>query len=186
MILSLFAALQAWCLLLCAWVAADLWTAHFHWLEDTYEVRPLVLLCHNRRHHLRPREMTKSSMLGNISTTLPFAAICILIGLPPLWIICCSVSNYMHRMAHEPHPPFWYTCICACGLAQTAEHHRRHHMKDSRILPNTLSHYGVMCPLTNYTLDYICYWRALEYAVQLVTGVKPRGRPDSLVHKECL
>ncbi|KAJ1622316.1 hypothetical protein T492DRAFT_885444 [Pavlovales sp. CCMP2436] len=181
-----------------AYISADVFTAHFHWLEDTHEVRPLSLLCGDREHHMEPLLMTCNSAGTNVLSTVPFALP--FFGYAPwarsAWVLCfaccCLIANWLHKMAHVLRPPWWYRAMCATGLyhthAQHALHHRHQckHRSAYKRPHNSTCCYGVMCPLTNTVLDRVGYWRALERALLLGTGLRPRVRGDREVHRDGL
>jgi hypothetical protein len=52
------------------------------------------------------------------------------------------------------------------GLLCSHEHHRIHHITSKE-------KYCVICEYNNYILDYINFWRFLEYIIYISTGVKP-------------
>jgi hypothetical protein len=160
---------------------ADFITGLFHWAEDTYFTQntPLIgrIIRDNDTHHEYPYIMGRYTLLETISSTLPFT-----LGITLLALICgvtswklyllmfiLSFSNLIHKWTHMRDAPEIVKELQRLGILLSPDHHRIHHR-------TLTSHYCVLTDFLNPHLEYICFWRLLEEAIQLFFNVKPRQR----------
>jgi plasmanylethanolamine desaturase len=163
---------------------ADLLTGFFHWLEDSYGdpswplVGPLVIEP-NLEHHARPRAMvvyhwwetSKISLALGAAAAFALSALDALGWRAALVIALSTQANEIHKWTHRTRRenPAWVNWLHDRGLVQTPRHHGQHHghAKDT--------HYCTLTLWLNPVLDRVSFWRALELAVRLVSGARPRG-----------
>ena len=170
--------------LIASYLVADLITGIFHWLEDTYTFMPSWILCHNRMHHVKPHDMGNRSVWESTRESL-FVFICIspmLYGFKWLHFILfiVSIGNGIHKYAHthERDVPYIIRTLQWCGIIMTRGHHRLHHQGAHD------SHYCAVSNHTNIVLEYINFWRNLEFFIWRLTGINPRHTSDiDVVHK---
>jgi len=176
---------------LLGFILADIISGFFHWFEDTYldYCIKLPILSEvskdNELHHYFPRSIIAYSYLEHFSYSLPLA-ICIMLILylfnrsiflhyPYLMIsfFLFSVSaNIFHRFSHmrECENNFIICALQKTGVLCSHSHHSLHH-KLSNI------RYCVISEYNNFILDFIQFWRILEYIVYLITNIKPNQKP---------
>lgn len=165
---------------------ADYFIAFFHWFEDTYFSYcmkiPIIsaIAKDNEMHHYYPRDIVSYSYFENMSVTLPLSiCICIIIfAISPsffcaykymiiAFFILGSVSNIFHKFTHmrDCECPSIIKALQNMGVLIKSSHHKKHHDQPSH-------KYGVIFPFTNYILDTIGAWRALEAMIFLMFGIK--------------
>lgn len=83
-------------------------------------------------------------------------------------IICASSYYQIHKWAHTHHGnPRWVTWLQKSHLILPKAHHRLHHTP-----PHTV-YYCIVTGWANYPLEYINFWRHLEWIIEKITGLKP-------------
>ena len=86
-----------------------------------------------------------------------------------VWFITAAANNQTHKWAHTHagNP----TCVCwlqNMHLILPKAHHHLHHTP-----PHTIN-YCIITGWANYPLEYINFWRRLEWIIEMITGLKPR------------
>jgi ubiquitin-conjugating enzyme E2 variant len=171
--------------LLCVAIA-DLLVGLVHWLEDSYgsETWPLIgatVIAPNLLHHAKPRAFLANTYWQIIN----YQAIAGIAVLAAAWALgCCPPelvlvivlavnANEFHRWAHRTRAENGrlISFLQDCKLIQSRAHHGRHHGG----LRNT--HYCAITPWVDHALDRLRVWRALETAIQTLTGATPRLDP---------
>jgi hypothetical protein len=175
----------AQCLL--ALVAVDLFVAHVHWLNDTYDTGDYTL----RWHHKAQQDTQRKSFLGWAGHAATAYAWLLLLPIPVLWLCgakwgyafwlaayaCACLPIAVHMMCHRAQQPAWYRALTATGLLHTREQHVRwHHAANAR------ASYAPLLPPLNRLLDATGYWRALEWCVLMTLG-RPPVSDAELRHK---
>lgn len=168
-------------------LAADFLSGFFHWVEDSYgsEDWPIIgsfVTQANVLHHFDPRHMTAHSWWD--SARIPLILSTILLCLAYLlgffgWPLCllavmAANSNEVHKWAHRSKSENGkvVTLLQRLGLVQSRAHHAKHHQRDKN------THYCVVTNFLNPVLDGVGFWRGLELAITLATGVKRRADPS--------
>ena len=164
------------------WWAADFLTGFFHWLEDTYclENMPLIggFICEpNIDHHIDPQLMVR---VGNFFSRNYFQwllsgalfLLAWLIGFGNIYtfltLLFASMGNEVHRWNHIARPGPLVAFIKETGLIQAHRQHSMHHK------PPHDSYYCVLSSQLNPVLERINFWRGLERAVEILTGIRPK------------
>lgn len=168
---------------------ADFVTGMFHWLEDTYNIPFGDILCHNRLHHIKPYEMTKYTTLETITSTLYFAIPLMLLNyffiksqIMMISLVFMTFANQIHKLSHYPTKMIKSKTIHflqRTGIFQSKSHHHIHHSE-------TTKYYCVMTNYLNPFLEYINFWRRIEYFIQVVFGIYPRTKSDHDVVNDCI
>ena len=165
------------------WLATDLLSGVFHWMEDAYgdPAWPVVgrhVTKPNVLHHYVPRAFVTNSWWRSSRLLL---GICTVITLTTLalgwfnWMVALAMvlglnANQVHKWSHrsrrENGPVIGW--LQRVHLLQSPSHHHRHHVhgKDS--------HYCVLTDFLNPVLDGVGFWRGLEWLVARVLGVQRR------------
>ncbi len=154
-----------------AYLAADFISGLGHWVEDTYFVPGKFKLLNERviepniYHHQNPYPIVNRSYIeiNLVSMLLALMGILILLGLGIkdfyyyLVFLFVSHANQTHQWGHNPKPSKIVSTIQSTGLIQSYKHHNKHHKRpyDSK--------YCVMTDYLNPILDYLKFWRALEW-----------------------
>jgi ubiquitin-conjugating enzyme E2 variant len=167
---------------------ADFMSGVIHWVEDTYfndyfTTIPIVkdITRDNEFHHYFPRGMLAYRYVDHLTVLVPFVSSAYLIWyyfFPtsfytyPVFYASCyffSISaNITHRLSHMKECELSYPInfLQQIGLLSSHDHHAFHH-KLSNVRYCGISSY------TNYLLDYIQFWRILEFIVFNITGIPP-------------
>jgi len=170
-------------------ILADIVTGGFHWFEDSYldyciDIQIISEISKdNELHHYFPRSMIAYSYLDHIKYTIPLTLLIIFL----LYIInksifryyfliisfafFCIISNIIHRFSHMRNCEnnFLIIYLQKIGLLCSHSHHSLHHtLIDQK--------YCVISEYNNYILDYINFWRILEYIIYLITNIKPNRK----------
>jgi hypothetical protein len=180
---------SAWWLILLSiiagWFMADIITATAHWAMDTWgsEETPVIgkmFILNFRIHHTDQLEMTRHGFLetnGNNALTTFVFAVPFLFFIPPnqalLAFIVSTlfgmlVTNQIHQWAHAAKRPAFVTMLQNTGLILPRAVHGVHHSGDHT------RGYGITNGWSHGLLDGIKFFRAVEFVVTAVTGVKPR------------
>ena len=107
-----------------------------------------------------------------VAATIAIAAFSIVLNQDYLYFaismtVWASLANEIHALAHMlPKEKPWYGCFQGY-LFQGGQEHHVHHTETDR-------NYCVMSPWLNGILNYTRFWRALEWGVEMVSGVPPR------------
>jgi hypothetical protein len=168
--------------------AADFVSGLIHWAGDTWGratnrwIGPRFLVPF-RYHHLHPRAMLASPFVTtNGDSALAggvILAAAFLIPLPsagPVAVFVVAVgawglpTSQFHKWAHHPRPPRVARWLQRAGLILRPDHHRRHHR------PPFAGHYCITTGWCNPLLERVRFWRALEWVVTRLTGLKPRDK----------
>ncbi len=94
------------------------------------------------------------------------------------YVYLCSIittflivaNNQFHKWAHMVHYPlpFYVRWLMNVHLILPKTHHNIHHR------PPHMVRYCIINGWANYPLDYIDFWRKVEWLVQSITGIEPR------------
>lgn len=93
------------------------------------------------------------------------------------WHLCYAIfcfllaaNNQFHKWAHTVHYPlpFYVEWLQKLHIFLPKTHHNVHHR------PPHMVRYCVVNGWANYPLDYIGFWRKVEWLVQTITGHEPR------------
>jgi plasmanylethanolamine desaturase len=164
---------------------ADFLSGLAHWLEDSYFTVDTPLLGSTIRknvlHHEEPDAFTSNPWHLTIRSSVVCAvlvAACLapfgLLGPVPVGALGLAVfANQIHKWSHLRGTaiPHVVRRLQASGLVQTPAHHGHHHGGDKN------TRYCVITNVVNPVLDTIGFWRALERAITVVTGARPRTEP---------
>lgn len=169
-------------MLLCL-LAADLLSGLFHWFEDTYLVVGDIAWLNERvtvpnlRHHEYPGSMHGSSWLElnalGVVLTATIAAGAWLSGCHA-WEIYASLAmashaNQTHHWAHCSKRPEVVRWLQRLGLLLSIRHHALHHKRPQMV------NYCVMTDLLNPLLDWLKFWRGLEFVISCA-GIQVKRR----------
>lgn len=165
---------------------ADFTTAHYHWLEDSYDqFIPSIILCPNRLHHFAPKEMITHDPFYTLSSTLvatvPLGIMAWMLNAPAsilYGIGLATLSNWVHQMSHHRENDLWdisyiLWALQKVGIMQSGSVHRIHHSTEDRN-----HYYSVMTNYLNPLFESVNYWRNLEWVIEIVSGEKPRLYTD--------
>lgn len=84
-------------------------------------------------------------------------------------IFFAAANNQIHKWAHiRSGNPTWVVWLQKMYLILPKAHHHLHHTP-----PHTIN-YCIVTGWANYPLEYINFWRQLEWIVEKITGLKPR------------
>lgn len=78
------------------------------------------------------------------------------------------LTNQVHQWAHQPRPPAVVRVLQSCRLILGREAHSRHHR------PPYAANYCIATGWCNRPLAAIRFFRRLERAVTILTGLRPR------------
>lgn len=170
---------------------ADFMIAFFHWFEDTYFSYcmkiPIIstIAKENEMHHYFPRDIVSYSYLENMSVTFPLSILILIIifAIFPSFVLkykfvfitfCLigSIANIFHRYSHmrDCECPPCILFLHRIGILVGQEHHKKHH-------ENPEYRYGVVFQFTNFLYDNVGFWRAMEYIIYLLFGLKASTKP---------
>ena len=151
------------------WLAADLISGIFHWVEDTYlglGSGPISKYISepNIYHHKFPGALAKESWwsLNIVSTVLSLVVglVAFLFGVRDwhfyLVVLFCTHLNQIHAWSHTPRPPYAVKVMQRIGLMTSVSQHALHHKRPYE---------NNYCTTTNYlnpVLDSLGVWRGLE------------------------
>ena len=173
-----------------AYIIADIVTGFFHWFEDTYLEYciniPILskIAKDNELHHYFPRTIVHCTYLQNISVVLPLVLITFIIiyiinkkllfrykYFFIIFFVLVLLSNIIHKFSHMRTcelSPFIIN-LQKTGLLCSHKHHKIHHISANE-------KYCVISEYNNYILDYINFWRNLEYIIYISTNIKPKQK----------
>ena len=169
-------------------LAADLLSGLGHWIGDTWGRAswPLVgnsLIRGFREHHVDPQEITRHDLVETngsvwavlvpvmaallaIPAALPGASFAILFG--TALGLALSVTNQVHKWAHEPKPPRLARILQRAWIVLPPGRHAVHHRAPFDC------HYCITTGWWNGTLEAIGAFRSLERIVTRMTGAVAR------------
>lgn len=165
-----------------AWMAADLFTGIFHWLEDRYGdpswplIGPLVVEPNIRHHRDQRAFLTGNYWHRNSTTIVPTAAVCIIALMAGQWWLALvaafsSQANEIHGWAHQ-------RCsrpirgLQLLGVLSSQEGHAMHHRTPFS------TDFCVLTDWTNPVLSAIGFWWLLEEAARFL-GIHPRHERET-------
>lgn len=172
----------------CGALTADVISGFLHWTMDTWGsletwvVGPTFVRSF-REHHVDPLAMTRHDFVEtNGDSCVPalpiIVAMCFWsvrsdfdVYLMVYWLVTALVAshtNELHKWAHQVRVPAWVAFLQRNGLILSRKHHNTHHR------PPFDKAYCITAGWLNNFMDYISFWRRLEAAITLVTGVQPR------------
>lgn len=164
-------------------IVADFLTGFIHWWEDSYGTPdwPWIgreVIEPNILHHEHPNWIgTMSSLIGrNYQTVVPAAIVAALAALWLGWaawpvaltLLLASLGNEVHTWNHRHNNNAAIRFLQDAGLIQSRVQHGKHHK------PPYESYYCTLTNFTNAVLEAVNFWRALEWAIAAVTGIKTR------------
>ncbi|MBI3865840.1 MAG: carotenoid synthesis regulator CarF, partial [Planctomycetia bacterium] len=173
-------------------LAADFLSGMIHWAADTWgsETMPVIgrrLLHPFRVHHVNPDDFLRRRFIDT-NGDVAFLAIPVLIaalslpaggawlGIPAVFVTaCCAIgllTNQVHQWAHMSRPPLVVRVLQDSGIILGRGAHRRHHTYPYA------ANYCISTGWCNRPLASIDFFRRLERAVTLVTGLVPRHDDD--------
>jgi sterol desaturase/sphingolipid hydroxylase (fatty acid hydroxylase superfamily) len=158
------------------WLLADLLTAFFHWWEDrvgnpNWRIIGPWLILPNRLHHDDPLAFIRGKTFWDRNRATFIAAgsvgglLCWLLG-PSIWlastVIGASLSNEIHRYAHEPKAAGkWIKVLQEIGAFQSPKQHAKHHR------PPQDANYCVVTDWLNPIFQTIGFWPWLERTLRV-------------------
>ncbi len=85
-------------------------------------------------------------------------------------VVGTSTYYQVHKWAHthKSHLPSWIKWLQRIHIILPIKHHHAHHQ------PPHIVRYCLVNGWANYPLDYIDFWRKLEWTIESITGWKPR------------
>ena len=84
-------------------------------------------------------------------------------------IIVAAANNQTHKWAHtHTGNPKWVSWLQNMHIILPKAHHHLHHTP-----PHTIN-YCTVTGWANYPLEYVNFWRHLEWIIEKTTGLKPR------------
>lgn len=170
-----------------AYLLADFFTGVFHWFEDSYLDYcisiPFIsdIAKDNDMHHYFPRSTLLYSYWENTRLNLIITIIVLLIiyAINKKFVInniyfmltfafFSVISNICHRFSHmrDCENSQFVIFLQKIGILSSHTYHSVHH-------ETSTSRYCPISIYNNYILDYIYFWRILEYIVFLLTGITP-------------
>lgn len=165
---------------LVCYLLADFVAGFWHWVEDRYfdERWPIIgdyIAKPNTLHHAQPTAFLYQSYFQRNWTTFIPAGIGFALTCPhPSCLIFLFVSqaNEIHAWAHQKGKVSdWVAVLQETGLLQSPMHHGHHHRSPF------LVKYCVMTNWLNPILDWLEFWRRLEWLVERTTGIRPKPEP---------
>lgn len=171
------------------WLAIDLISGFFHWLEDSYGHPdwPFVgrrVTKANLLHHARPRAFIHNSWYSSSELLLVACGIALVVAfaigrLTPMVVVAALLgvnANQVHKWSHRTtrENGWLITGLQRLRLIQSPRHHLAHHSNTQD------SHYCVLTDFLNPVLDACRFWRALEFLIDRVFGVRRRDE-DALL-----
>jgi ubiquitin-conjugating enzyme E2 variant len=177
---------------------ADLLTGTVHWFEDTYldyciDIPFLSQIAKdNEMHHYFPRSILANSHFKNIEFSMYIALVIFIIFFIfakktlykyiyfyAVFFFFSTISNVIHRYSHmrDCELPFLMKLLQKCGIFCSNEFHSVHHEYPTQ-------RYCVNFEYTNYLLEYIHFWRILEYIIFLITGISPHRKQGYNEYKD--
>lgn len=143
-----------------------------------------------REHHIDPTAFTRRDFLvtwGDLclpSSAGMFIPVAMLYGLSPknveltyhfilfsaVTALVASTNNQVHKWAHmrKSQLPFWVKWLQGAHILLPIKHHHIHHQ------PPHVVKYCIITGWANYPLDFVDFWRKLEWIIEALTGAKPR------------
>uniref|UniRef100_A0A1B6JK45 Lipid desaturase domain-containing protein n=1 Tax=Homalodisca liturata TaxID=320908 RepID=A0A1B6JK45_9HEMI len=179
---------------LCGIVSADFASGMVHWLADTWGSIDLPIIGKNflrpfREHHTDPTSITRHDFIetngDNFMVTIPFlgfllwrlitdseqqlqrhfAVLCFIF----LFAIFVAMTNQIHKWSHTYFGlPWWVVWLQEHHVILPRRHHRYHH-----VAPHE-TYYCITTGWLNWPLEVVRFWPALESAITLFTGCRPR------------
>ncbi|XP_067007447.2 plasmanylethanolamine desaturase 1 [Anabrus simplex] len=180
---------------LCGIITADLGSGIVHWGADTWGSVELPIIGKNflrpfREHHIDPTSITRHDFIetngDNFMLTIPFLGLmtwdfltlteeevqrkfswtCYLF----LLAIFVAMTNQIHKWSHTYFGlPSWVVFLQEYHIILPRRHHRIHH-----VAPHE-TYFCITTGWLNWPLEKICFWQALEWLIELLTGCKPRA-----------
>lgn len=166
---------------------ADFLSGFFHWLEDSYGredfpitgrlyTKPNILHHHEPRHFVRHNWLQSSWDLALLSVVLVAVAWLFHALTWQVWLFAflASNANEFHKWAHRTrreNGPF-ISWLHDLRLLQAPRHHAQHHANPKS------SHYCVITNFLNPVLEWFCFWRALEWGLYRLFGLRKRPDPS--------
>ncbi|XP_046398555.1 plasmanylethanolamine desaturase [Ischnura elegans] len=179
----------------CGIITADLGSGLVHWGADTWGSVELPIVGKAfirpfREHHIDPTSITRHDFIetngDNFMLTIPFLG-CItwdFLTLPEdqlqykfSWIcylfllaIFVAMTNQIHKWSHTYFGlPGWVVWLQDHRLILPRRHHRTHH-----VAPHE-TYFCITTGWLNWPLEKVRFWAILEWAIQTVTGCRPRA-----------
>jgi hypothetical protein len=178
---------------------ADFLIALFHWIDDSYLDYcisvPIIsqIAKYNNMHHYFPRDILAYSYLEHLLVAGPL--VCLVVGIPFILaprmvikykyvaftvLVVAGAGNIFHRWSHlrECELNAIGRSIYKTKLFVDHNHHVVHHAEDAT------KRYGMLFTFTNNFYDGIHMWRAFEYIIFALLGIKPNHKKPHLVFVE--
>jgi ubiquitin-conjugating enzyme E2 variant len=176
--------------LLVAYLGADFISGLFHWMGDTWGTTDMPILGQAfvkpfRDHHIDQKEITRHGFIevngNNCLISLPFAFGAHYLPFQDghwFWIFAATsmgtfvtwifATNQFHKWSHMEDVPALVKWLQARHLILPPVHHSIHHSAPYA------KYYCITVGWLNAPLDYIKFYRRLEWLVSKVTGMVPR------------
>ena len=152
-----------------------------------------------REHHIDPTAFTRRDWLvtwgdtcipGSLFMAAPAFAV---LALSPhnihkfyyvivaltVFAFVATANNQTHKWAHTRKGlPSWVKWLQKYNIILSPKHHHIHHQ------PPHMVKYCIVTGWANYPLDFIDFWRKLEWLIQKLTGWEPRADDTKWVKKK--
>lgn len=174
--------------ILAGMAVADFGSGLVHWAADTWgrDDVPIIgprLLVPFRVHHINPDDFLRRSFVdtnGDVALlAVPLLAALFLLPIETQWGAASALfglsfagvgmmTNQIHQWAHMPSAPRAVRLLQGTGVLLGRRQHASHHDRPYD------AHYCITTGWCNRPLEAIGFFRAMERAVTMTTGARPR------------
>ena len=180
------------------YLLADFIGGIFHWFEDSYlsycTKIPLLssIAKDNEMHHYYPRLIVNYSWYESIYITLLITTSFFVLFYFTLsrrfwknyWIfiytslIVGTFTNILHKFAHmrDCETNQIIKVLQFFGLIQSHDYHSLHHEQAT-------NRYCIVSVYLNPILDFINFWKGIEYVIFILTGIQPKKKDKYIDYK---